>query len=309
MATTIKSRSTTKNKKPVKTTKKASSKGKTTNKKAASPVKVTTKTTITTKNTAKSPLNPLERIRSIHISSALVYLIFTALVLGFVSTTAVAVRLGIQARDEFGSSPQEVVLGPANEVLFNLEPKYILAIALLTGALFSILLASKLRSRYEATLVNRTSGLRWLALGISAGLTLEFVNLLAGVNNAALLVLTAVMVFLAAMFGFISERENAGSIRPKWLAFSLGLVTGALAWLPLVGTLIGTTLYGMERFGWHVYALAAVLLIGFTVLAINQYRYIRTGATGDYLGVEERYLRFDLFTKFAVVIVAILALD
>lgn len=305
MATTTKSKSTRT------TTKKSSSAAKTpkniiTKKAIADDSKVTTKTTITTAK-AKGPLTPMERIRSLHVSSAFVNFVFAGLVIGFVSTAAVAVTLGLQTRDQFTNS-DSVVLGPASEVLYSLDPKYVLATALILSGIFSLLLASKLRARYEATILNRTSGMRWLALGITAGLLLEFVNLLAGVNDMAVLKLSAFMIFLTTMLSFMAERENAGALRPKWLAFNLSLVTGALAWLPLFGSLIGTSLYGMERFGWHVYAIVAVVLLGFTSLALNQYAHIKSGLQRDYSAVEEKYLRIDLFTKFAVVVIVLLAL-
>lgn len=258
------------------------------------------------KATARTPLTPLERVRSLLVSSAMVNLIFAALVIGFVSITAVAVRLGLQTRDQFAGE-NTVVLGSSSEVLFNLDPKYVLAASLLVSSLILILLATKLRTRYEATVANRTSGLRWLAFGISAALLLDFVNLLGGVDDLATLKLSAFLIFVTTMLSFIAERENIGAARPKWFAYILSLFTGALAWLPLIGSFIGTSLYGMERFGWHVYAMAGVLLLGFIGFAVVQYRQIQAGRTGDYLRVEERYLRIDLFIKFAVVLIVLLA--
>ncbi len=313
MATTTQSKSTrTTTKKPakaVKTTKKI------TNQKAvAAPRKTAvkkpliTQTSVSTvKATTRSPLTPLDRIRSLLVSSAMVNLIFAALVIGFVTTTEVAVRLGLQTRDQFASD-STVVLGPASEVLFNLDPKYVLAASLLASSLILILLATKLRSRYEATLANRTSGLRWLAFGISAALLLNFANLIGGIDDLATLKLSAFLIFITTMLSFIAERENIGTARPKWFAYTLSLITGAMAWLPLIGSFIGTSLYGMERFGWHVYAVAGVLLLGFIGFAITQYRQLRVGRAGDYLRAEERYLRIDLFTKFAVVLIVVIAL-
>lgn len=305
MATT-RSKSTPKSKKPAKTTKKVINKSK----KAApaaktTTAKVNTKTTVST--AVKGPLSPFERIRSMHISSALVYIIFSGLVLAFVSTAAVAVTLGLQTRDEFASDGN-TILGPASEVLYNLEPKFVLMGALLTSALASILLATKLRARYQATLANRTSGLRWLTLGLSAGLTLTFINMLAGIHDMALLKLSAVMIIVTTMLSFIAERDNVAAVRPKWLAYNLSLLAGAVAWLPLAGSMVGTTLYGMERFGWHVYALAAVTLIGFTAVAVHLYSNLRAGTARDYFKTEEKYLRIDLLTKFAVVVIVVLAL-
>ncbi|MGI9028196.1 MAG: hypothetical protein ACR2FM_05165 [Candidatus Saccharimonadales bacterium] len=298
MATTTKSKSTrTTTKKPAKATKKTN----------VNNTKIITKTTVTSKSKTRDPLTPLDRIRSLHVSSAFANFVFAGLIIGFASTAAVAVTLGLQARDQFASN-NNVVLGPASEVLYNIKPEYVLAAALILSGLFSLLLASKLRARYESTLVNRTSGMRWVALGITAGLLITFANLLAGVTDATTLKLSGFLIFMTTMLSFMAERENVSLARPKWLAYSLSLLTGVLAWLPLFGSLIGTSVYGMERFGWHVYAVVAVLLLGFTGFALNQYAHLKSGTRKDYLSVEEKYLRIDMFTKFAVVVIVLLAL-
>lgn len=232
---------------------------------------------------------------------------FTGLIIGFVTTKAVAVTLGIQARDQFAQGAN-VVLTPANEVLYNIEPKYLLAASLLASALFSVLVATRLRNRYEATVTNRTSGLRWMAFGISSAFALTFVELLVGINDIEVLKLSGFMIFLAAMFSFMAERENTGAGRPKWLAYILSVVTGVVAWLPLLASLVGTSLYSAERFGWHVYAITVAALVGSIVFAVTQHRNIRSNRQLDYLPLEEKYMRIDMLTKFAVVVISILAL-
>lgn len=272
----------------------------------------TKKPIIKTKNTdikyVKAVLTPYQRVRSLHFSLALMYAVFAGLVIGFVSAASSAVTLGIQTRDNFASDTN-VILGPAREVLYSVQPKYVLAASLLVGAIGSLLLASKLRNRYESTLTARISGLRWVILGLSAALTLEFINLLAGVHDVTLLKLSGALIFITTMLAWVSERDNAAAGKSKWLAYDLSLLTGVLAWLPVAGSLIGTSLYGMERFGWHVYALVAVTLVGFTAFALNQYLYTRAkGARRDYVAIEESYLRIDMLTKFAVVLIVLLAL-
>lgn len=317
MATTTKStrsRTAKTTKKPARATKAVAAKTTKKTKVATKSAAKTTKTAVkkapaAAKNNAnKVELTPIERIRSIHISSALSHLIFAALIIGFATIASTAVRLGLQTRDQFASQGN-VVLGPANEVLYNINPKYVLAGSLVLGALASILLASKFRSRYESTVANRTSGFRWLALGLSAALLITYINLLAGISDWATLKLSAGLIFVTALLSFVAERENVGAVRPKWVAFDLSLLTGVLAWLPLLGSIFGTSVYGMERYGWHVYALAVITMLGFTLTALNQYRHFKKGALADYEKAEERYLRIDTLTKFAVVLITLTAFN
>ncbi len=313
MATTTKSKSTKKPATAAKTTKKASTTKSVTTKKTPikkTPVKTTVvKKETTAKKTVKTPVTPLDRIRSVHSSIAAAYLVFTALVIGFVSTAATAITLGLQSRDEFATNADKVVLGPAHEVLFNIEPKYFLALSLLLMALASILLASKLRARYEATLVNRTSGFRWIASGLSMAALLTYVNLLAGITDLATLKLSAALLVATSIFAFLADRENAASVRPKWVAYLASIFTGVMAWVPVLSVLLGTYLFGDERFGWHVYAIAAVTLLGSTSIALNQLRQLRAGVRKEYTAIEASYLNIDLLTKFAVVLLTLLALQ
>ncbi len=271
------------------------------------PVVTTKKADVSTKSAQRTALTPLERLRSLHISKAVIYLLGAGLILGFVKAVEATVTLGIVARDEFASQ-QNTVLTPAHEVLYNIDPRYVLVTSLGLAALGSILLATKLRNRYEATLSGRTSGFRWVILGVSAALTLTFVNMLAGVHDMATLKLAGGLIFLTTMLSWLAERDNIGAVKPKWLAYIVALFAGALALLPLIGSLIGTTLFSEERFGWHVYALAAVMIIGFIGFALTQYRSLRRGPADVYLETEERYLRIDMLTKFAIVLIVLLAL-
>lgn len=295
MATTTKSKTT-------RTSKKSAPAAKTP--KTTKTVKVEKKTEVTP---VKAVVTPFDRLRSVHISMFAAFAVFAALIAAFVSTAATALTLGIQDKNDF-SSLDHTVLGSASEVLYNIDPRYVLITSLVMSALGAILLATKLRSRYETTVASRTSAFRWAITGLSAAILITFVNLLAGVNDFATIKLSAAFILVTAALALLAERENVGVARPKWFAYILSLFTGAIAWLPIISTFIGTSLYGKEHFGWEVYAIAAATLLGFSSLAINQYRHLKAGIAADYAAVEARYLNIDLLTKFAVVLIALIAL-
>lgn len=307
MATTTKSTRTTKKStttsKTPKKTKKTPAKTAATKKSAPAVKKTEVKVTA-----SKAAVTPLDRIRNTYYSLALLYTVFAGLIIATVTTTAVGVTLGIQARDQFASN-EHTVLGPANELLFNIQPRYILVASLAISVIGALLLATKLRNRYQSTLTNSTSGFRWIITGLSAAVLLTYVNYLAGVTDFATVKLSGALIIVTAMLAFIAERDNAGSARPKWFAYILSLFTGALAWLPIAGTFIGTAIYGKEHFEGYVYAIAGVTLLGFIAIAVNQYRHLKAGAAKDYLVVESRYLSIDMFTKFAVVFITLLVLN
>ncbi len=258
---------------------------------------------VTTKVTrSKVVLTPLERIRSTHLSVAITSVFFAVMTAFFVGSASSEIMLASQARDAF-TNTESVVLSSASEVLFSLEYKYILIAILAFSAVGSLLLATKLRTRYELSVKSGVSGFRWLLVGLTAGLTLQLVSFIGGVQDLMTLKLIGALIVATVLLGWVADRDNATSKKPKWLAFIASLYTGALAWFPLVGSMIGTTVYGSERFGWHVYALAGVALAGFTGFAVTQYLSIKNKNSLEYTVYEQRYLRIDQLTKFLVVVI------
>lgn len=260
------------------------------------------KVKVTTSTLSRAPITPMERIRSTHLTTVMTSIFFAILTVFFVGSAGSQLLLNAQARDTFANA-DSVVLGSASEALFNLEYKYLLIAMLAVSAVGALLLATKLRARYETTVGAGISGFRWIIMGLTAGLTLQLVSFIGGVQDVMTLKVIAGLIVATVVLGWLSDRENATSKNPKWLAFVASLYTGALAWFPLLGSLMGTTVYGGERFGWHVYALAAVVLAGFTGYALTQYSSIKNKNKYEYTVFEQRYLRIDQITKLLVVVI------
>lgn len=250
----------------------------------------------------------LESLYKLHIISAVISAVsalISALLLLPSTTQLVINYLTVDSL----ASADKVVLAPAARVVWEVELRYLLAGIFVIAAIGSLLLATILRKRYENTVANQTSGFRWLFVGISSALLLEFASILGGVQDLATLKLIAALVLVTSLLSWLAERENKGAANPKWLAYSFALVAGALAWVPLATSMVATPLYGMERFSWYVYAFAGVLLLGFIGFALTLSRQIRVGkASGGYLSAESSYLSIDLAMKVAAIAVIFAAL-
>ena len=207
------------------------------------------------------------------------------------------------------ASTDKVVLAPASRVIWEVELGYLLAAIFALSAISSLLLATSLRKRYEKTVSNETSGFRWLFVGITSALLLEFASILAGIQDVATLKLIAALVLGASLLSWLAERENKGAGNKKWLAYAFALIAGSLAWTPLVISMAGTGLYGLERFSWYVYAFAAVVLLGFIGFALSLYNQINGKKQWkNYLFAEQGYLLIDIIMKIVVVAVIVIAL-
>jgi hypothetical protein len=292
MARTAKKSTTSKQK-----TKRASAKAAT--KKAAA------KTTV--KNISVQKSVTLQKLYKFNLFSAAASLVFAVLSVIFVSKQSVDAIWSYATKDELAST-SGAVLGPAYKTLATIEIRYLLAVIFVLSAVFSLLLATKLRNAYETGVKGSAPLVRWIFMGITLALTLEVVSILGGVQDIFTLKLIAGLVLVTTILAWVSEKENKGS-KKRYTAFALSVFTGTIAWLPLVGSLIGTAVYGIASFGWHIYALSALVLFGFIIIATAQYRHVRDGiSAGGYLQLEGKYLSTDFLIKLAVFAVILLAL-
>lgn len=290
------------------TAKKSSTKKKVTKKPAsakASAKKVVSKKASKASAKSNAPMVTLEKLYKFNIFAAVANLGFAVLSVIFLSNTSVNLLFAHSTKDELAAT--ENALGPAFNNILNVEVRYLLAVVFGLSAIFSLLLATKLRSRYESGIKEKVSTLRWIFLGITSALTLEIASVLGGVTEVAALKLIAGLILVTAILGCLSEAQNKSGSK-QYALFYLSLFTGFLAWIPLVSGLIGTSLFGIQNFSWYVYVLAAVLLTGFINIALIQYRYIKNGAkAGEYIDVEGKYVSTDFLIRVAVFAITFVA--
>lgn len=206
------------------------------------------------------------------------------------------------------ASGAQTVLGTAYQTVVTVEFRYLVVAVFALSAILSLLLATSLRARYEAGVKNATSGIRWIFTGAIVGLIIELITILAGVQDIATLKLVAGLVITTTVLRWLSERDNKNTA-PHWGTFALSVFTGTLAWLPAVFAIVGTHLYGMERYGWHVYALAVLVGAGAINFAVSHYQFIKyPSIRKDYLRAEEKYLSNELFIKLSFAAVVFIAL-
>lgn len=249
----------------------------------------------------------LQKIYKFNLFSAVAYLAFAVLSVIFVSKESVNMVLTHATKDELASTSGSV-LGPAYRTIATVEVRYLLAVIFVISAIFALLLATRLRKSYEDGVKSSVSGLRWVFMGITLALTLEVASILGGVEDIMTLKLIAGLILTTTILAWMAERANKGS-KKQYAAFGLSLFTGVIAWLPLIGSLVGTTLYGIESFGWYVYALSGFLLVGFISIALSQYKHVRNGVSAKgYLQLEGKYLSADFIIKlglFGIILTAL----
>ena len=246
------------------------------------------------------------KLKKFNIFSAVSFALFAALSIVFMSKDTVSANLPYAAKDAFASATS-TVFGPAYKMLAEVEIRYILAFIFGLSAIFSLLLATRLSKKYETQVAGSVSVLRWIFTSISLGLILELTTKLTFVDSIITLKMVGALVLVTGILWIMSEQQNKG-VKGKTGAFYLSLFTLFLAVMPLLVSLIASGIYGMERFGWHVYALAAVVVAGFVALALSQNKVVKKGLTAKgYWDLEGKYLSVDYLMKFSVFIIFLIA--
>lgn len=247
-----------------------------------------------------------EQLMKFNLFAATSNVLFAVLSVIFMSKETVVTYLPYAAKDEFASTTS-TVFGPAYKALCEVEIRYILAFIFGLSAVFSLLLATRLKKKYESQVANSSSILRWVFTGISLGLLLDLSSVLTQVNNAVTLKTVGLLVVVTSILWVISEKQNKGT-KDKLSIFYLSLFTLLIAVMPLVVSLIASAVYGAERFGWHVYAFALVVVAGLLALSIKQYKYAKNGVSAkSYLELEGKYLSVDYLVKFSTFIIFLIA--
>jgi len=246
------------------------------------------------------------KLKKFNIFSAISFALFAVLSVVFMSRDTVSANLPYAAKDAF-ASVTSTVFGPAYKMLAEVEIRYVLAFIFGLSAIFSVLLATRLSKKYETQVAGSVSVLRWVFTSITLGLILELTTKLTFIDSVITLKIVGALVVVTGILWIMSEKQNKGS-KGQAGTFYLSLFTLFLAVMPLLVSLVASCIYGMERFGWHVYALAAAILIGLAALAMTQYKAIKNGVSAKgYSELEGKYLSVDYLVKFSVFIILLIA--
>lgn len=235
--------------------------------------------------------------------------VFTALAVaaGMLMTAATyPLSVGYQAKDELLSlTAGKTAFVHGTQALHDLEIRWLLVGFLAIAALLSLLAATRWRAKYDASLVTGVSPLRWIGLGITSAIMVETIALLSGISDIFVLKIVAGLMLVTCTLGWIAEKRNRQAGRPVWSEYVVSLFVGSLPWLLIGGYAAATWVYGLIRYPWYVYALIGSTVLGFSLLAANQYKHI--GGWKNNLVVERNYLLISFVTKVAFAAILILA--
>lgn len=263
-----------------------------------------TKTTVTSKT--KSRTLTAGTLRKLNFIKAAVFTLL-AVAAGMLMTAATyPLSVGYQAKDELLSlTAGKTAFVHGTQAIYDIEIRWLLVGFLALAAILSLLAATRWRAKYEASLVTGVSPLRWIGLGVTSAIMVETIALLSGISDIFTLKIVAGLVLATTALGWVVEKRNRQAGRPVWSEYVVSLFVGSLPWLLIGGYAAATWVYGLIRYPWYVYALIGSTLLGFSLLAANQYK--RIDSWKNNLVVERNYLLIGFATKAAFAAILILA--
>lgn len=252
--------------------------------------------------------NTLQRLLLV---STVVFTLLAVSAVVFMNNASYQLTLGHLAKDALASGDGTSVLVPANRVLFDFPLKYLVAFIMGISAIYMLLTATRWSGRYDNDLKTNVRPPRWVYLAITTALMVQTIALLSGVNDLLVLKVLGGLIVISKLLDLYAESLNKGAKKPAatGYVFVLSVILGAMPWIVIAASAVGTTVYGLERMAWYVYALYAAGIIASVALAKNLARQLRrSGQWKDYGFVERNYLTIDFLSKTAFAIILIVGL-
>jgi hypothetical protein len=212
---------------------------------------------------------------------------------------AIGASLSIPITAQWADGPPGSALAQP-KTLFDLPVRWCVAAFLLMAALDHLLVASpRVVEWYERNLGRGINYARWIEYSFSASLMVILIATFSGVTDVRALVAVAGVNAAMILFGLVMERVNTDRERLDWLPFWLGCVAGAVPWVVIVISLVGSEVdCSVPGF---VYGIFVSLFLLFNSFAVNMWlQYRRVGPWRRYVFGEWGYLVLSLVAKSAL---------
>lgn len=251
----------------------------------------------------------MRQIQRLHIVTAVIFTGLAVAAWFLMKPTSYPFVISHATKDELASQ-STTVFAPAIHHIIDIDMRWAAVALMLIGVITALLALTYWRNEYTKQLNNRLSPLTWVSMGgILPALMFEIIAIFSGGQDVLYLKMMAALILLTGILGYMAERENRGARRPQWLNFWLLFGVGAVAWLALFIMMVGTSVYGMVRLPWFVYAMMGVLTVASLSAVTNLWYELKNKSWAkDFTVVERNYLIINLLAKGIFVTLLIIGL-
>lgn len=257
----------------------------------------------------KAAVNKTQASRRFHTGYLFAAFILAAQAIAaglLMKTDSAQIFLGGLTKNELASRTGTVLVSAAHP-LYEIEFRWLLVVILGVSALFALLRGTKFQAREAAGIKLGVQPLRWIDFAVTGALLFQLVALLNGLQDAVAIKLGMISIAFSAYFAWMYERENAATGKPAKASLIGARLTLLFPALALVGTAIGSYVYGMVHSPWYSYAALAVFVVGLT-LSVNKLKLTTNASKGGYLDVDGKYTVHNVLFKVVLATVVIVGL-
>ncbi|MDH6235610.1 heliorhodopsin HeR [Cryobacterium sp. CG_9.6] len=235
-------------------------------------------------------------LRTLNLIMGLLHLV-QAIVVAVIVTQALHLLLPVTV--EYPTGAPDTGLEPESLLIGSVNIGVAAVIVLLLPAVTHLLIASPLlAARYQRSIVQRCSPIRWIEYSLSSSIMIFLIAQLNGITNAGTLVLIYSVQSALIILLWLQERIGtpARTLRP----FIVGSIVGIVPWgVIALHVLAPGATSGYDQPVW-IRLLTVTLLLLFFAFGVNQWLGFREIPTGRTYATEERgYLLLSLVTKAA----------
>lgn len=244
----------------------------------------------------------MSRLQRWNLWLAGIFAIIGLLVWLLSSTKTLPVQASYPTPDTVASEiTGNIVWSAASRHLFDVDIAQLLAAACFIVAIGHLVAATIYRQQYEAGLKKRLNKVRWVAYGLSGGLAMVVVALLAGIAELSVLVLLFLLTALMCLLGLALELQNQAQRAPKLLLYVAGGVIGIVSWLVIASSVWAVTVFGSGSIAGFVYWIFGTMIVMHVLFAYTLYRTVKPGS-GDYIRTERQYMLLGAITTLLLVV-------
>ncbi len=267
------------------------------------------KAAATKKVGSKKSTTTMTMLQKVYAASIAVYAAIAGAAYFLMNDVSYQLSVGYWAKDELASVNGGTQFAPATQGIVDVQVKWgVIALAVLS-IVVPLLYLTRLKDYHAKSMKDKVLTARWVDMAIATGIMIQMVAILSGVLDIATLKITAGLMVVTMILGWMAEKRTAVSKKAAVREYYLSMITGLLPWLLILSYAIFTYVYGTLRSPWYVYALYALMLIGASVIGKHQLKALKAeGGLKNYETVEQNYAVLSLITRTAFAAILIVGL-
>lgn len=277
------------------------------NAKAATTTKIPAAESVAASKAAVTPITTLaspasDRLRRWNIWLGIIFVVQAIVILVLSVSRILPITIQFLGNDTLATQAAgHTVTAAGTHHFFDLSLTWIVVIFLLVAALGHGLAATFWRKSYERDFARGVSTIRWVEYGLSGGLMLIAVGLVAGMRDFSSLLMIFAFGMIVGLAGLAVDmwRREAPD-KTNVLSRTIVVVSGVIAGVVLLVYLLGAFAYGATLPGYVDWIYGTMFVLAIACLINWHKQHFKTGKWADNAYGERMFMILSLVAKTAL---------